>query len=183
MRERNIALIGFRATGKSSVGKILARTLGRHFIDMDKLLISEAGRDIAAWVEQDGWDSFRKAESGLLESVRLKKGLVLATGGGIILDSKNRKVLRDEFISIWLKATPQTILDRMSTDPESPGMRPALSTLPIIEEIVRTLAERNRFYSQIADLEIETEDKSVTGIVEEIISFLNRKHFLKDRQI
>ena len=63
MRKRNIALIGFRATGKSTVGKILARHLGMAFVNTDKRLVSEAGLDIAAWVKRDGWDAFRKAES------------------------------------------------------------------------------------------------------------------------
>ena len=73
MRQRNIALIGFRATGKSTVGQILARKLGREFVDMDQRLTSEAGRDIATWVKQDGWDSFRRSESGLLGTISEQK--------------------------------------------------------------------------------------------------------------
>src|SRR5208337_2102232 len=114
MRHRNIALIGFRATGKSAVGEILARKLGRQFVDMDQRLTSESGRDIATWVKQDGWDSFRKSESALLGIIREQEGLVVATGGGIVLDPQSRTLLRKHFFTVWLRASPQTIYTRLS---------------------------------------------------------------------
>jgi shikimate kinase len=169
MERQNIALIGFRATGKTTVGKILAQELGRMFIDMDLWLVSEAGRDIASWVAGDGWDSFRRAESALLEAVCLKKKVVLATGGGIILDPKNREMLRRGFFTAWLKATPRTIHHRLSSDPESPQMRPAFSELPMLEEIEKVLSEREPLYSLVADIEIDTEEKETLRIVEEIM--------------
>ncbi len=146
MRQRNIALIGFRATGKSTVGKILARKLGREFVDMDQRLSSEAGRDIATWVKENGWDSFRKSESGLIGIISEQKGLVVATGGGIVLDPQSRKVLRNHFFTVWLKATPQTIYARLISDPESLRTRPALCDLPMKEEIVKVLSEREALY-------------------------------------
>src|SRR5208282_2905558 len=101
--------IGFRATGKSAAGKILAEKLGMQFLDMDQRLISEAGRSIAAWVEQEGWGPFRRAESGLLKLVSAQQGLVVATGGGVVLDPQSRRVLQESFFTIWLKAAPETI--------------------------------------------------------------------------
>ncbi len=173
MRERNIALIGFRATGKSTVGRILAHRLGREFIDMDLRLASEAGQDVAAWVEQEGWGSFRRAESSLLRIISLQERLVVATGGGIILDPQNCEVLRNGFFTVWLRAASQTIHDRLISDPCSPLTRPALSELPIREEIVKVLSEREPVYSQIADIEIDTEGKNAAGIAEEIIVAVN----------
>jgi shikimate kinase len=173
MKERNIALIGFRATGKTTVGKILAQRLSRGFIDMDLSLTSEAGRDITAWVAQEGWDSFRRAESGLLGVIGLQERLVVATGGGIILDPQNREVLRKDFFTVWLKASPQTIHDRLRSDPGSPLMRPALSELPIREEIEKALSEREPLYSEVANIEIDTEGKETMWVVEEIIRAVN----------
>ena len=173
MKEQNIALIGFRATGKTTVGKILAQKLGRSFVEMDQRLVSEAGRDIAAWVAQEGWDSFRRAESALLGVICLQKRLVVATGGGIILDPQNRETLRKDFFTAWLKAEPQTIRHRLSSDPRSPQMRPALSDLPILEEIEKLLYEREPLYSQVANIEIDTEGKEAMKVAEEIIGAVN----------
>ncbi len=168
MRERNIALIGFRATGKSTVGKILARKLGRLFLDMDQRLASEAGCSIAAWVEQEGWDSFRRAESALLKLISLQKDLVVATGGGVVLDPQSRRVLSENFFTVWLKATPETIYARLSSDPGSTLTRPSLSELPVKEEIEKVLFQREPLYSQVAGAEIDTEGKQTIRIADEI---------------
>lgn len=168
MKQRNIALIGFRATGKSTVGQILARRLCRGFIDMDQSLVREAGRDIAAWVEKAGWGSFRRAESGLLETLRLREALVVATGGGIVLDPQNREALRKDFFIVWLRATHHTIRARLHSDPQSTLSRPALSCLPMDEEIEKLLAERHPLYSQLANMVIDTEGKPPVRIAEEI---------------
>ena len=175
MRLRNIALIGFRATGKSTAGEILARKLARQFVDMDQRLTSEAGRDIATWVKQDGWDSFRRSESGLLGILSEQTGLVVATGGGIVLDPQNRRALRKHFFTVWLKATPQTIYARLSSDPGSLGTRPPLSELPIKEEIVKVLAERKPLYAQVAIIEIDTEGKQSIQIADEILTLLSER--------
>jgi shikimate kinase len=174
MRQRNIALIGFRATGKSTVGEILARQLGREFVDMDQRLTSEAGRDIATWVRQDGWDSFRRSESGLLGIISKQKALVVATGGGIVLDPQSRRLLRKHFFTVWLKATPQTIYARLSSDPESLRTRPSLCELPMKEEIVKVLSERKPLYAQVAIIEIDTEAKESIQIADEIVTLLGK---------
>lgn len=175
MKERNIALIGSRATGKSTVGKILARKLGRDFIDMDERLILEAGRDIAAWVEREGWDSFRTAESGLLKLISRQKKIVAATGGGIILDPQNRTLLRENFITVWLKASSQTIYSRLCSDPGSAETRPALTNLPVREEIDRVLSEREPLYAQAADFQVDTEGKKAAEVAKEIIKAVKRE--------
>lgn len=171
MRQRNIALIGFRATGKSTVGQILALKLSRSFVDMDRRLVHDAGRDIAVWVKENGWDSFRKAESDLLERIRRQEGLVVATGGGIVLEAHNRKTLRKDFFTVWLKATHQTICARLNADPESPLTRPALSCLPPDEEIAKILSERDPLYSEVADVVIDTDAKPPEAVAEEIAAF------------
>jgi len=174
MKERNIALIGFRATGKSTVGEILARRLGMEFIDMDRRLTSEADLDIAAWVRRDGWNSFRKAESDLLGRIGSQNGLVVATGGGIVLDERSRGVLREDFFTVWLKATPGTIYARLTSDPGSAETRPPLSSLPMREEIEKVLCERQPLYARSADAEIDTEGKTATQIAGEIAACFSK---------
>lgn len=168
MESRNIALIGFRATGKSAVGKILARELGRVFIDMDRHLVASAGREIACWVRLEGWPSFRKAESELLAALGSRAGLVVATGGGVVLDPGNRKILAERFHTVWLKASPETVQARMAKDPESHSTRPPLSELPPEEEIRHILAEREPLYSASAELQIDTEGKTIAEIARQI---------------
>ncbi len=168
MKRRSIALIGFRATGKSTVGEILAARLGWSFIDMDRRLVGDAGCDIAAWVELHGWGAFRRAESGLLEVLRLRPNLVIATGGGIVLDRQNREALRRDFFTVWLKASRQTIGTRLNSDPDSPLSRPPLSNLAPEEEIAKILSEREPLYSKVADMAIDTEEKLPAQIVAEI---------------
>ncbi|MFZ0942315.1 MAG: shikimate kinase [Syntrophobacteraceae bacterium] len=175
MRLRNIALIGFRATGKSAVGEILALKLGRRFVDMDQRLASESGRDIATWVKQDGWGSFRKSESALLGIISEQKGLVVATGGGIVLDPQSRRLLRKHFFTVWLTATPQTIYARLSSDPGSLATRPSLSGLPVKEEILKVLSERKPLYAQVAVIEIDTEGKQLIQIADEIVTLLTER--------
>ncbi|MCE5335064.1 MAG: shikimate kinase [Desulfobacteraceae bacterium] len=169
MKERNIALIGFRATGKTTVGKILARNLGRIFMDMDQHLVASSGREISCWVKLAGWSSFRRAESELLAALSLREGLVVATGGGIVLDPANRTLLDESFYTVWLKASPETIQARMSSDPQTGSTRPPLSELSPETEIRKTLAERYPLYAASADMEIDTECKTAEDIAGEIL--------------
>lgn len=172
MRERNIALIGFRATGKSAVGQIVARMLDRVFIDMDRHLTASAGREIACWVRLEGWDSFRKAESELLEALGTKRGLVVATGGGVVLAAANRRVLARDFVTIWLKAPARVIGERIAADSQSVSTRPPLSDMAPDEEIGTLLREREPLYAESADFELDTEGKSTQEIAGLIMDWL-----------
>lgn len=168
MKERNIALIGFRATGKTAIGKILARRLDLSFLDMDEHLTASAGRDIACWVNLKGWNSFRKAESQLLKTLSTQAGLVVATGGGVIIAPQNRRLLKTSFLPVWLKASAETIYSRIISDPQSCSNRPPLSELSLEDEIRTSLAEREPFYRETAHIDIDTEGKSMSEAAREI---------------
>jgi shikimate kinase len=172
MKVRNIALIGFRATGKSAVGRILAQKLGRIFIDMDQLLVTSAGREIDCWVRLEGWQSFRRAESELIEALAFRQRLVVATGGGVVMAPGNREALKRGFFTIWLKAEMETIRSRILADPASESNRPPLSELPMDEEIRSLLSEREPLYAEAADVGIDTEGKTPYEIAEEIAAGL-----------
>ena len=93
--ERNLVLIGYRATGKTSVGAELARMLHRPFVDLDQVLVAEAGQSVAEIVARGGWEEFRRREKDLVERYRHRRGQVLATGGGVVLDPENVRALRE----------------------------------------------------------------------------------------
>jgi shikimate kinase len=175
LKENNrIALIGFRASGKSLVGKLLARQLDLSFVDMDEALMTSSGRRIDQWVRAEGWEPFRQAESELLEKLARESGLVVATGGGVVLNSRNRNLLKNHFLVIWLKASPETTYLRMRDDPATETSRPAFTSLPLREEIQETLAQRSDLYEETAHLIFETDALTVLGLVSEILSQLSR---------
>ena len=171
MRKCSIALIGFRATGKSVIGKLLGEKLSMDFMDMDDELVASLGQDIDSWVRAHGWESFRDAESRLLDSLAERNRLVLATGGGVILRPSNRKILKERFVVIWLQASPETIRLRLSQDPRTSSHRPPLTDLPIEDEINRVLLERCPIYEEAADLSIRTDGSTPSESVSQIQAF------------
>jgi shikimate kinase len=167
----NIALIGFRASGKSLLGGLLAQELKLSFVDMDERLIASFGKSIDQWVQSEGWESFRKAESELLGQLAHEQGLVVATGGGVVLSTLNRNLLREHFFVIWLKASPETTNLRMLSDPHTETNRPAFTILPLREEIQETLAERRTFYEETAHITLETDD----ALPAQLVSIIQRQ--------
>ena len=166
-----IALVGFRASGKSVVGKLLAKELNLSFVDMDERLVASFGQDIGQWVQAHGWASFREAESELLQQLSQEQGLIVATGGGVVLSAANRELLMHHFLVIWLKASPETTCLRMLDDPNTDTNRPALSSLPLREEIQQVLTERSAFYQETAYIILETD----TALPEKLVSEIKRR--------
>ncbi len=171
-----IALIGFRASGKSLVGKLLTIELNLSFVDMDERLVASFGRGIDQWVQAQGWEAFRQAESELLKQLVREQGIVVATGGGVVLNADNRKLLKDHFLVIWLKASPETTYLRMLEDPNTETNRPAFTSLPLREEIREILAERASLYQETAHITLETDG----ALPEQLI--LNAKYELLQRR-
>lgn len=156
MKFCSIALIGFRATGKSSVGALLARKLHREFLDMDEEITRHLGMSIQEWVELHGWPSFRDAESRLLQELSRKKNLVLATGGGVIEKEGNRELLRKNFMVVWLQASASTLLQRLEKDPVTKSNRPPLTDLAWKNEVEEVIRRRDPLYSQCAHIHLDT---------------------------
>ncbi len=120
-------LIGYRATGKTSVGAELARRLHRPFVDLDQVLVAEAGRSVVEIVAQGGWEEFRRREKDLVERYRHSRGQVLATGGGVVMDPENVRALRENGFIIWLTADPATLQARLDADRPRDAFRPSLT--------------------------------------------------------
>ncbi len=153
----NIILIGYRCTGKSTTGEALARTMEIPFVDTDRLIEQTMGSTIAAIVADHGWERFRKIESQVLKGVLTAESMVIATGGGIVLDSENVRAMGAAGTVVWLRASSETILRRMSQDDATPGLRPSLTDNALETEVAETLAFRTPLYKGASHMEIDTD--------------------------
>jgi len=165
----NIFLIGYRCTGKSSVGKLLSQKLGWPFIDTDSLLVSESGISIKEIVETHGWDRFRKMEHVIVNQVCIPDRRVVATGGGVVLNEANVNLMKKYGKIIWLKALPETIKSRMMRDQGTAAFRPSLTTKDSFSEIEEMLIQRDPLYRQAMDFCVETDDRSADEIRDTIV--------------
>jgi len=172
MNASNLFLIGYRCTGKSSVGKLLSAKLGWPFIDTDSLVVSENGMSIRNIVISRGWEAFRRLEHIALQQVCTIDRRVVATGGGIVLDADNVKLMKKSGRIIWLRASPENIKARMVQDQASEAYRPALSSTDSISEIKETLAERAPLYQHAMDFSVDTDHRGVDEICDIILGYL-----------
>lgn len=168
----NIFLIGYRCTGKTTVGRELARRTGLRFVDADAWLVTEAGAAIAEIVSKSGWDAFRKIETSVLARIAASDNQVVATGGGVVLDAQNRTLMKACGVVIWLCASPETVYHRMLADKHSLAQRPALTDQDLRHEITDTLAARQALYAAAMNLAVDTDDKSIETICDLILSSL-----------
>lgn len=164
-----IYLTGYRCTGKTTVGRLLAKKINWSFVDADVMLVDEANMTVAQIVEKYGWDDFRDRESAILKRLSQGKDQVVATGGGVILREQNRHVMKETGTVIWLKASIATISERMSGDDKTLGQRPGLTDKGALAEIEETLTQRLPLYREAMDFSVDTDGKSVEEIRDEIL--------------
>ncbi len=173
--ERNLVLIGYRATGKTSVGAELARVLGRPCVDLDQVLVAEAGRSVAEIVAQGGWEEFRRLERELVARYRHLRGQVLATGGGVVLAPENVEALRENGIIIWLTADAATIRSRLEADRPHDALRPSLTGGDTVNEVQEVLKARDPLYKAAAQIVIDTAQQSIPQVIKAILRALEFK--------
>lgn len=162
----SIALIGFMGTGKTVVGQALAKKLNREFIEMDALIEQKAGKSIPDIFQQDGEIAFRELEIEVAKEVSREKNLVIACGGGIVLNKINIDRLKKEAIIVYLTASPRVILKRTLRDGEG---RPLLNTADKVSTIKGLLAFRKPFYERAADIKMNTSKLGIDSVVAQII--------------
>jgi len=163
---QSVILIGYRGTGKTTVARNLAERLGIPVFDSDREIECRAGKSITDIFAQDGESVFRDWEETVIAEILASPNpLVLATGGGAILRTKTRERLRQAGYVIWLTATPETILRRITSDAASQTMRPSLTSLPMHEEIVTVLEQRQPLYAETAHEIIDTDCRTIDEIV------------------
>ena len=168
--ERNLVLIGCRACGKTTVGKALALKLSRPFVDLDEVLVAQAGRSITQIVAEEGWPGFRKREKDLVQHYGRLARQVLAPGGGVVLDPDNVEILREHGLVIWLTADLATLGRRLGADPVTGAFRPSLTGADPVAEIAQVLAERDHLYRATAHLVLDTTGLAVDQLVERILA-------------
>jgi shikimate kinase len=165
--ERRIALVGMPASGKSTVGRHLARRMGVPFVDLDDIIEAEAGATCGEIFAGEGEPSFRTRESRALGQVAAGGSVVMATGGGCILAEANRKVLRDKFTVVWLVTEPETAARRSAG-----GSRPLLAGADPLTRMKQLHAARKDLYAECADISFPTDRVSIEQIVGAIVDAL-----------
>lgn len=158
-------------TGKSAVGKLLAERLGRPFVDLDRKIEKDVGRAVARIFAEEGEAGFRKREREAVRQAAALEGCVVATGGGVMMDEENVRLLKGSGWLVCLTANPDVILRRTV-----PGLhnRPLLSGGEPRERIEALLKLRAPFYAR-ADVAVETSDRPVKEIVEEVLEWIAAK--------
>ena len=164
-----IYLIGYRGTGKSTVGPLLAARLGWRFVDADELLERRAGRTIQEVFAAEGETGFRDREQAILNELATLEKHVIATGGGVILRPANRERLRASGLVAWLAASPATIWQRLQADPTTASRRPTLSQGGLAE-VEEKLRQREPLYRETALCEIDTEARSPEALADAILA-------------
>lgn len=170
---KNVVLIGFMGTGKTSTGRLLANKLGYSFVDTDQRIEKEYKMTIKEMFSQHGEAYFREKEAAMVQKLAGQKRMVISTGGGTILNPENRRILRSCGCVISLTAPIEVILERT-------GRR---NTRPLLEQggeaerkqrVISLLAERKDLYAQ-SDLTIDTGSMSPLQVVEKIMAFMKKR--------
>jgi shikimate kinase len=165
-----LALIGYRGTGKSTVGRILAGRLGRRFLDIDLEIEARAGRSISTIFGEWGEPVFRDWEERVLDELtKSQPRAIVATGGGAVLRESNRLRIRDFGFVVWLTAEPAALARRLEMDCRSSRERPALTAAGTLHEIAQVLEARTPLYQELADAVIETDARSPEDVADAIL--------------
>ena len=159
----NLVLIGFMGTGKTTVGKKLARRFGMKFVDTDQEIERITGMSINDIFKKHGQIRFRSEEKAAVRRICRNQNQVISTGGGVVLDSGNRAMLQKDSFLVCLEAAPQVIYERVKRKKN----RPLLHTDDPLETIKQMLTERQLFYSR-ADYTVDTSNMELEAVVEAV---------------
>lgn len=164
-----LTLIGYRGTGKTTIAPLLAARLGWDWIDVDIEIERRTGRTISEIFASEGEPGFRAREAGILAELLLQKTLVIAAGGGAILNPQTRESIRHSGPAVWLTASLETIAQRILMDSTTHSRRPSLTGTDSRTEIEFLLAARAPMYAETARVTVDTEGRTPESIVDEIV--------------
>ena len=168
---RNVFLVGPMGAGKSTIGRLLAKELGFPFKDSDREIEARTGADIPWIFDVEGEEGFREREEAMIAELVQERGIVLATGGGVVMREANRTALADNGLVVYLCTSVDQQLQRTAKDRQ----RPLLQTADP-EKVLRDLmARRDPLYREIAHLVIETDQRGPKTVVTSIIAKLARE--------
>jgi shikimate kinase len=160
----NIFFVGLMGAGKTTIGKILAKHLGKIFYDTDHEIEKRTGVKVATIFELEGEDGFRKRETAIIQELSQLSNIIMATGGGAILAVENRELLKSNGTVIYLRANVNELTHRMRNDKH----RPLLQNVDIRAKLDQLYAERNPLYTETAALIFDTGNQPVASIISQI---------------
>ena len=167
-----IILIGYRASGKTTVGKLLAMLLKVPFYDADAVVEEMVNAPVKNIIAHHGWEYFREKETEAIQLLSVKSDCVIATGGGAILSAENVKLLKKKGVIVWLNAPIKDIVDRLNEDAQNDAARPQFTKDDLAKETMDIFAERLPLYKKTADSVVGTAGKSAPQIAETIYHYL-----------
>ena len=169
---QNIIFVGPMGAGKTTIGKQLARQLGREFYDSDRVIEERTGANIPLIFELEGESGFRRREKAIITELSQMENIVLATGGGAILDPDNRDQMTRQGFVIYLNAPLKQLVNRTSKDKN----RPLLQTADPRKKLEEILAVRDPLYREVADEIIETDSSPVRNVVKKLVALANERN-------
>lgn len=175
LNQRNIYFVGLMGAGKSTLGRALARKLEKPFFDSDLEVQARCGVQVSVIFDLEGEQGFRQRESQIIQELTQQQGIVLATGGGVVLREENRARLRCGGTVIYLCATPRELWSRLHHD----RSRPLLQTADPLAQLTALYAQRDPLYREIADFVIDTGRPSVTRLLQTVLCQLEGIGFFK----
>lgn len=167
----NVALIGYRGTGKSTVARLVAARLGWEWHDADAEIERRAGKSIRQIFDDEGEPVFRDWETAVVRDLAQRERCVLALGGGAVVREQNRAFLAGSIV-VWLRAEPATLARRIAGDASTTDRRPNLTAHGGVEEIERLMAAREPIYHGLARHAVETEGKSPDEVADIIFRLI-----------
>lgn len=165
---QNIIFVGPMGAGKTTIGKQLARQLGRSFYDSDRVIEENTGANIPLIFEMEGEEGFRRREKAAIAELTNKQNIVLATGGGVILDPENRDQITRQGFVIYLSAPLDHLFNRTAKDKN----RPLLQTDDPRKKLEEILSVRDPLYREVADIVIETDGSPARGVVKKLLALV-----------
>jgi len=163
-------LIGYRCTGKTTIGKALAERLGLEFIDADEYLVEKAGKSIKQIFAEDGEPAFRDLEEQCLAELSRRTGVVIGAGGGAVMRQSNVQRMKAAGTVVLLESDAATIYSRITGDPKTDAQRPSLTNKSQYDEIVHLLEYRKPYYHAAADIVLDSSDMTPDRLVDAILA-------------
>lgn len=170
LQNRNIYFIGLMGAGKTTVGKIIAKQLGRTFYDSDHEIEKRTGVKIPVIFELEGEEGFRKREKAAIRELSEQAGIVLATGGGAVLAPENREILKNTGVVIYLRANVNELWHRTRHDKQ----RPLLQNVDVRAKLEQLYAERDPLYTETATFIVDTGNQPVATIINRVEQALSK---------
>jgi len=170
MEEKNIIFVGLMGSGKTTIGKQVSKSLDMEFFDTDHAVEVKTGVNIATIFELEGEEGFRLREHNLLVDLIDNQKKVIATGGGIVLKGENRKLLRQLGAVVYLRSNINDLILRLKND----KTRPLIQNVNLDEKFNELYKERDPLYIEVADYIINTKNKKVSDIKNEILELLKK---------